>query len=284
ISGRLQTQSGSVFGAKKVNVGYFAQHQLDELKPTETPYDVAVRLMPDATEAQRRARLGAHGFGVAKADTKAANLSGGEKARLLLMITAFDGPNVLILDEPTNHLDVDSREALVRGLNAFEGAVIVISHDRHLLEATVDRLWLVHDGTVAPFEGDLDDYRRHLLAQRGGKKAAPDDQPADGGALSQSNPRGDRTADRKAAADRRAQLAPLKKAAETREREVAAITAKIAKADAKLGDNAIYTREPDKAQKLTVLRGKLVKELETAEEAWLAAMDAYETAQSQTDQ
>ncbi|MEO1693608.1 MAG: ABC-F family ATP-binding cassette domain-containing protein [Pseudomonadota bacterium] len=275
ISGRLNAQAGNLFGAKKVNVGYFAQHQLDELSPSETPYDVAVRLMPDATEAQRRARLGAHGFGVEKADTKAANLSGGEKARLLLMITAFDGPNVLILDEPTNHLDVDSREALVRGLNAFEGAVIVISHDRHLLEATVDRLWLVGDGTVAPFEGDLDDYQRHLLDQRGSKrKRTEPSAPGSGDAAA----RGDRTAERKAAAERRAQLAPLKKAAATAEANVATVTGKLAQIDRQLGDGSVFTDDPVKAQKLTMLRGKLAKDLEAAEEAWLDTLGQLEAA------
>ena len=119
-------------------------------------------LMPDATEAQRRARLGALGFGVDKADTKAENLSGGEKARLLFALATFDGPHLLILDEPTNHLDVDAREALVRALNDYEGAVILISHDRHLIDACADRLWIVRDGTVRSYDGDMDQLSRRV--------------------------------------------------------------------------------------------------------------------------
>ncbi|MEL6291239.1 MAG: ABC-F family ATP-binding cassette domain-containing protein [Pseudomonadota bacterium] len=282
ISGRLGLMGGSLFGAKKVSVGYFAQHQLDELQPTETPYDVAVRLLPDATEAQRRARLGVHGFGAKNADTKSANLSGGEKARLLLMITAFEGPNLLILDEPTNHLDVDSREALVRGLNEYEGAVIVISHDRHLLEATVDRLWLVDGGTVHPFDGDLDDYRRHLLEARDTRRREAraarraDELPATG-------ERRDRNLERKAAADQRAALAPLKKEAETQEKRVNRIANQIEKVDAALGDADVFTRDPERAQKLSTERGRLAKMLEEAEEAWLEALEIYETSKAEAE-
>ena len=156
-----------MFGAKRVDVGYFAQHQLDELNPPATPYDHMLKLMPEATEAQRRTRLGTYGFCADKADTKCAKLSGGEKARLLLALTAFHAPHLLILDEPTNHLDVDSREALIHALNEYDGAVILISHDRHLIEASADRLWVVRDGTVTPYDGDMDSYRAELLAERG---------------------------------------------------------------------------------------------------------------------
>ena len=132
------------------------------------------RLMPDGTEAQRRAKLGAYGFGVDKADTKCGNLSGGEKARLLLLLTAFNAPHLIILDEPTNHLDIDSREALVRALNEYEGAVILISHDRHLVDAAADRLWVVRNGTVKSYDGDMETYRTELLAERGGKSNGRD--------------------------------------------------------------------------------------------------------------
>ena len=164
-----------MFGAKRVDVGYFAQHQLDELNPLATPYDHMLQLMPEATEAQRRTRLGTYGFSADKADTKCAKLSGGEKARLLLALAAFHAPHLLILDEPTNHLDVDSREALVQALTEYDGAVILISHDRHLIEACADRLWVVRDGTVRvlrrrhgrlPRRAARRTRRRHARAER----------------------------------------------------------------------------------------------------------------------
>ena len=167
IAGKLKPLSGHVFGAQKVDVGYFAQHQLDDLNPDATPFDYMLKLMPEATEAQRRTRLGTFGFGAEKADTACRKLSGGEKARLLLALTAFHAPHFLILDEPTNHLDVDSREALIHALMNYNGAVILISHDRHLIEATADRLWLVRGGTVKPYDGHMESYRALLLEERG---------------------------------------------------------------------------------------------------------------------
>ncbi|HEX2337059.1 MAG TPA: ABC-F family ATP-binding cassette domain-containing protein, partial [Hyphomicrobiaceae bacterium] len=143
IAGRLPPMAGRRYGSDKITVAYFAQHQMEDLPPRQTPYEHMRELMPDATEAQKRAKLGALGFGIDKADTRAQNLSGGEKARLLLALATFHRPHLLILDEPTNHLDVDAREALVRALNDYEGAVILISHDRHLMDACADRLWIV---------------------------------------------------------------------------------------------------------------------------------------------
>ena len=274
IAGKLTANAGQVFGAKRVDVGYFAQHQLDELNPQESPYDVMVKLMPDATEAQRRTRLGTYGFSADKADTKSANLSGGEKARLLLAIAAFYGPHLLILDEPTNHLDVDSREALMRGLNEYEGAVILISHDRHLIEACADRLWVVRDGTVTSYENDIDTYRAELLAQRGA------DTRGNGRQKGEAQKSG-RAEQRRAAADRRATLAPLKKAMQAAEKKVESITGEIAKLDALLADPEIYVREAERAQRAGIERGQLVKKLAEAEDAWLEASEAYEQANSE---
>ena len=152
--------------ADRLDVAYFAQHQLDELNPDGSAYDHVRRLMPDAPEAKVRARAGAIGFSAEAADTPSANLSGGEKARLLLGLATHAGPHLVVLDEPTNHLDIDSRAALIEAINDYPGAVILVSHDRYLIEACADRLWLVADGQVTPFDGDLDDYRRLVLADR----------------------------------------------------------------------------------------------------------------------
>jgi len=272
LAGKLDPLAGRVYGQKRVDVGYFAQHQLDELNPQATPYDHMLQLMPEATEAQRRTRLGSYGFGADKADTKCANLSGGEKARLLLALAAFHGPHLLILDEPTNHLDVDSREALMHALTEYEGAVILISHDRHLIEASADRLWVVRDGTVAPYDGDIDAYRTQLLAERG----AGTRRPAKGGETAR-NARADQ---RRANADKRANLAPLKKAMLATEKTVEAIIAEIARLDQLLADPQLYVRDAERAQSAGIERGQLVKRLAQAEEEWLEASEAYERARA----
>ncbi|HMT14679.1 MAG TPA: ABC-F family ATP-binding cassette domain-containing protein, partial [Aestuariivirga sp.] len=147
LCGKLKPMGGEMAHPARLTVGYFAQHQLDELKPDWTAYDYMAKLLPDAPVAQRRARLGALGFGAELADTPSERLSGGEKARLLFLLASFHAPHILVLDEPTNHLDVDSREALIMAINDYEGAVILISHDRHIIETCADRLWLVNDGT-----------------------------------------------------------------------------------------------------------------------------------------
>ena len=169
LAGRLPPFSGKVIRAEKLSVGYFAQHQVDELNLDASPYDHIRRLMPDAPESKVRGRAGAIGFSGKAGDTLVKNLSGGEKARLLLGLATFFGPNMIILDEPTNHLDIDSRAALAEAINEFPGAVIMVSHDRYLIEACADQLWVVADRTVTSYDGDLDDYRRAVLSTRGAK-------------------------------------------------------------------------------------------------------------------
>ena len=180
-----------------------------------------------------RARAGSYGFGADKADTKVEKLSGGEKARLLFAIATFHKPHMIILDEPTNHLDVDSREALVMAINEYDGAFILISHDRHLVETCADRLWLVADGTVAPYEGDLNDYRKWLLdpARRVKPLVAEDDEE-----IVAEAPRiqVDKREARRLAAQRREQMAPLKKKAQEAEREIARLQKLVEELDAKL--------------------------------------------------
>jgi ATP-binding cassette subfamily F protein 3 len=214
------------------------------------------------------------GFGADKADTPSEKLSGGEKARLLFALATFHAPHLLIFDEPTNHLDVDSREALIHALNDFEGAVILISHDRHLLEATVDRLWVVRDGTVKPYDGDLEGYRQESLG--GGGKQASSSAKANGGQAPDGKLT--REEERRQTAQRRAELAPLRKLLAEHERRVEALQRKIAGIDISLGDHGLYAKQPDKARTLTLERATLAKELKTAEEDWFEASLAYEEA------
>jgi ATP-binding cassette subfamily F protein 3 len=273
IAGRLPAMQGKRFGSEKIVVGFFAQHQMEDLPPGLSPYDHILKLMPDATEASRRARLGVWGFGADKANTDAEHLSGGEKARLLFALATFHKPHLLILDEPTNHLDVDSREALIYALNAYEGAVILISHDRHLIEATVDRLWVVRRGTVEDYEGDIDEYRRELMDQREGRNRGKS-RNGEAGVMSSAA----RADQRREAAQRRAERAPLKRAVETQEKQIAKLEGEIAALDRLLADADLYAREPDRAQALTRDRGLLLKARAVAEAAWLAASEAYEAA------
>jgi ATP-binding cassette subfamily F protein 3 len=269
ISGRMKPMSGDVVASSKLSIGYFAQHQLDELPGCDRPFDVITRLMPEASESERRTKLGTYGFSADKADTLIENLSGGEKARLLLMVAAFHAPHLLILDEPTNHLDVDSREALVHALNDYDGAVILISHDRHLIDAVADRLWLVADGTVRAYDGDLETYRTRLIAERS-TRARTASTLSDTGGPSRAD-------QRRLAAERRASLAPLKKVVVGHEREIDRLQAELARLDAELADPALYA-DRQRAEVAVRTRGVTAKLLAEVEELWLAATEALESA------
>ena len=266
IAGRLTPGSGTVTRATGLEVAYFAQHQLDELIPERSVYDHVRRLMPDAPEAKVRARAGNIGFSGERADTAVASLSGGEKARLLLGLATFTGAHLLILDEPTNHLDIDSRAALVEAINEFPGAAILISHDRHLIEACADRLWLVADGTVGPYEGDLDDYRRFVLGREA--RAAESREATE---------KVSRTDQRRAAAEKREELKPLKRRIDAAEKTVARLSSDIAAIDQQLADG-LFARDPAKATALSKQRAEAADALAQAEEDWLSASAAYEDA------
>ncbi len=265
LAGRLAPMHGTVTRAANLKVGYFAQHQLDELDPEESAYDHVRRLMPDAPEAKVRARVGAIGFSGLAGNTLVSSLSGGEKARLLLGLATFEAPHLVILDEPTNHLDIDSRGALIEAINEYPGAVILVSHDRYLLEACADRLWLVAGGKVTPFDGDLDDYRRLVLS---GEKTAAGKPP----------PQIDRGEARRAAAEKRAETAPLRKRVQKAETDMALLTRQLAKLDATLADGALFARDPARAADLSKTRANVVASIAAAEEEWLAASSALETA------
>jgi ATP-binding cassette subfamily F protein 3 len=215
-----------------------------------------------------RARVGAIGFSGLAGNTKVEKLSGGEKARLLLGLAAFNAPHLVILDEPTNHLDIDSRAALIEALNDFPGAVMLVSHDRYLLEACADRLWLVQDGTVKPFDGNLDDYRGRVLSDSGAET-----QPA-----VRSEPRTAPADTRRAAAEKRASTAPLRKRVTKAETELAHLTRQLHKLDATLSDGDLFSRDPARAAELSKTRAKVVDAIAKAEEEWLAASEALQTA------
>ena len=270
VGGRLPPARGEVRRSGKMGVAYFAQHQLDELNPAATPVDHVRALMPGETEARVRARTAALGFPAAKAETPVSNLSGGEKARLLMGIAAFGGPHLLILDEPTNHLDIDSRAALMEAINDFEGAVILVSHDRFLIEACADRLWLVANGSVKPFDGDMDDYRRLVLAGGLDPEASTRTEAE----------RPTRTDDRRAAAERRAALAPLRKRLSGLETRMGKLTEAIAKVDAALSDGTAYQQNPAKAADLSRMRAEAAEALAKAEEEWLAVSGEIEAAEA----
>ena len=268
ISGRLQAQSGEIKTAPNLSIGFFAQHQLDDLVPKDSAVEHVRRLMPEAPEAKVRARVAQMGLATEKMDTPAKDLSGGEKARLLMGMAAFDAPNLLILDEPTNHLDIDSRNALIQALNDYPGAVILISHDRHLIEATVDRLWLVRDGTVTAYDGDLEDYRSLIVASPKGKQQAKTP-------IEDSKNKADQ---RKLAADKRASLAPLKKKINDLESLTGKLQKQIQALDKELEDPALYEKSPDKAVTKAKERAGALAKLNDAEEQWLELSTEYEDA------
>ena len=262
IAGRLAPLGGSMVRAAGLEIAYLAQHQLDELVAAETVYDHVRRLMPDAPEAKVRSRAAEMGFSGAAANTTIMALSGGEKARLLLGLSAFHGPHLLILDEPTNHLDIAARQALMEAINDFPGAVILISHDRTLLDASAERLWLVADGTVRSYEGDLDEYQKLVV----GRTASS--QRKEAGAS--------RIDERRQAADRRAETAPLRKKIKEVEGAMAKLERTLATLDASLADETLYVRKPAEAQRLARERGETAEALAKAEEQWLehsAALD-----------
>ena len=248
LSHRLLLMSGRMTMAKKIKVAYFSQHQTEELDVDKTPYEQLSALMPDSTETQSRAQLGAFGLNKAKSDTLIGKLSGGEKSRLLLALITRDAPHLLILDEPTNHLDILSRQALLEALNAYEGAVVLITHDLHVIEMACDTLWLVKGGTCQIYRGDLEDYKASLLKHN--DKASP--------ASDKENAAETR---RRTAAQRRAEMAPLKKEI----RELDKKLEKLHKRKQELENLLLQRYDTDNSIELALLGDQLAN----AEERWL---------------
>nr|WP_298413973.1 ATP-binding cassette domain-containing protein [uncultured Halomonas sp.] len=273
LTGELPLLAGTRVAGEHLAIGYFAQHQLEGLDLRATPFLHVQRLSPTASEQNIRNFLGGFGFRGDDIFSEVGRFSGGEKARLALSLIAWQKPNLLLLDEPTNHLDLEMREALTEALAAFEGTVIIVSHDRHLLRATVDEFWCVADGKVAPFNGDLEDYRAWLKTRleserreaRSEKTASEDAAP-------------DRKATRKAAAELREKLRPLKRERDRIERDMTRANDELAKVEAQLGDTELYT-DTSRKEELTALlarQGELKSRAETLEHAWLEAEEALE--------
>jgi ATP-binding cassette subfamily F protein 3 len=272
LAGRLPEMSGEVRRSANLAIGYFAQHQIEDLDADRTAYEHLADILPSWHESKVRARLGAFGLEREKADTFVDDLSGGERARLVLAIITATAPQMLILDEPTNHLDVDAREALAIALNDFNGAVILISHDRHLIELVAERLWLVTDGSLQPWHGDLDDYRRHLL----GSDRLNDQEEEKAGKPSQAKKRG-----RRERAERRAELAPLRQAVSAAEKAMALQKQILSNLETEFADPALYDGPTDRIAELNRQRSDAEYALIEAESAWLDAAEALEQAESE---
>ena len=267
IAGRLDLLAGNRVAASKVEIGYFSQDQLDELSAGDNALDHVRRLRPTATDGQVRSIVANIGFNRDKAETKVEKLSGGEKVRLLLGLMALTTPHIMILDEPTSHLDIDSREALIHALNDYEGAVLLITHDVYLAEATADRLWLVDQGRAAPYDGDLSDYRKLVLEADRNRGAEIVQAPAE----APPAPKRSDSEIRRATAD-------IRKRISAAEREMEKLRAELSGIDAELADPTLYDTDPQKSVALARSRDRLNAALAKAEEAWIEASEAYEAA------
>ncbi|MEM7215731.1 MAG: ABC-F family ATP-binding cassette domain-containing protein [Pseudomonadota bacterium] len=270
LSDRIPHFEGEFVKSPKIKVAMFAQHQMDDLNADQTPIDHLRPLMTGAGDTQIRARVARMGLNHERMETKCGNLSGGEKARLLLGLCTFDGPDLLILDEPTNHLDVSAREALVHGINEFGGAVILISHDRHLIDATMDRLWLVHDSKVAVYDGDMESYRKLVL-----QSGKPDKKQIVSSQIASGN---SKTEVRKASAERRKELAPLRAKISQKEQQIQKLEEAIKKLDSSLSTPGIFENFPDKATKFSKQRSEAERMLSQVEEEWIMLGEELEAA------
>jgi len=260
VAGRLAPLAGTLRRARGLAVGFFAQHQIEDLDPDADGITHLARLLPQETEERLRARLARFGLVQERAETSARHLSGGEKTRLCLARMTVGDPQLLILDEPTNHLDIDSREALARALLEFPGAILLVSHDRHLVELVCDRLWLVARGRVTPYEGDLEDYRRCLLEERRQERSRRPARPA---------------APRPRPRERRAALVPLRRKAREAERRLEELNAQRRAIETRLADPGTYGDGGEVAELRRQL-ARIESEIAAAEAAWLEAEEAIE--------
>ena len=279
IVGDLKPMAGEIRRGQGLEIGYFAQHQLDQLRMDETPLEQLRHIAPDAREQELRDFLGTYRFSGDFATSPVGPMSGGEKARLALALIAWRKPNLLVLDEPTNHLDMETREALTMALSTYEGAVLLVSHDRHLLRAVTDELWLVHDGRRELFEGDLDDYAALVLEHR---RTTAAQERAERVAAKPAAASVNKSEARRQAAQERARIAelrrPLKRELEKVEKEMNTLGEKLKALDAKLADPEFYNSEADADAVAKTLRehGELAPKVEALEMRWLELSEQIE--------
>jgi ATP-binding cassette, subfamily F, member 3 len=277
LAGKLIAQKGHMLKSNKLKIGFFGQHQLDDMIAEDTAYQHLAAKMEGATQSKVRAKLGQFGFSKDKSDVPVEQLSGGEKARLTFCLISLDAPHMLILDEPTNHLDVDAREALVQGLNEYEGAVILISHDPHLVSLVADRLWLVSQGTVSTFEGDIEDYKKLVLDQaRSGGSGNTPQAISDAASAAPAKKKLSGKEARKARAQNRALLAPKKKEVKQLEKRVQNLEEQLTKMEAVLSSPETYNKGDEFQAQLVAEIGKIKSKQEKAEEIWMAALEELE--------
>jgi ATP-binding cassette subfamily F protein 3 len=265
LAAQLTPMDGEMTASGKMRVGYFTQYQVEELDTEDTPLEHMTRMMKGMTPAAVRAQLGRFGFSGAKATTKVGKLSGGERARLALALITREAPHMLILDEPTNHLDVDAREALVQALNAYDGAVVIVSHDRHMIELTADRLVLVDGGRATEYAGSMEDYIAMVLS-------------GDGAAGGGAKAKGNKKEERKASAEAREKEQAAKRRAQQAEAELVKLTAKRSAVDKAMFDptGAELWLTKMSMSELMKRRAELDTQVEAAEAAWLEASEALE--------
>ncbi|CAH6804564.1 putative ATP-binding protein YheS [Vibrio chagasii] len=281
LSGELKQQGGELSYSQGVKIGYFAQHQLETLHPEETPLQHMMQIAPKHTEQQLRDYLGSFGFQGEKALDKVAPFSGGEKARLVLALLVWQKPNLLLLDEPTNHLDLDMRQALTFALQTFEGAMVIVSHDRYLLRATTDDLYLVHDRQVAPFDGDLNDYYKWLTEQQKvERKEAQAQAPTKDGANSAAA----KKEQKRKEAEFRKLTAPIRKKLIQFEKQMDKLTLALEEAEQQLSDTSLYEAENKaKLNEVLALQASSKSQLEEVEMDWMSTQEELEQMEQDMD-
>jgi ATP-binding cassette subfamily F protein 3 len=280
LAGKLEPQGGTYWQAQDLKIGYFAQHQLEQLNPNDSPLQHLRNLDKQAREQDLRNYLGGFAFHGARVDEAIAPFSGGEKARLALALLIYQRPNLLLLDEPTNHLDLEMRLALSMALQSFAGAMVIVSHDRHMLKTVTDKLILVDSGKAAEFEGDLDDYSVWL--QNRFKQEELDSNPSQSTPANNAQSQTARKDQRRESAEKRKRLQPLKNKVDKLEKQMEVLQQKKAQLEEKLGDSELYSDAKKEVLKQVLLdKANVDNDLEVIEMEWMEVLEQYEIAQAE---